>query len=88
MSTILLYSYFLTSVVLLVLGATYVVRVSRGIPVLGANGEPTPKWIPIFVLCLGSLGVASSAPSIFTDNPHWFVDKLYFAVSKIEELFE
>jgi hypothetical protein len=85
--TVLLYTYFLTSLVLLVLGVTQFVRVTRGVAVLGGNGIPTPKWLHVFVFCLGCLGVVSSAPSIFSNNPHWFVDKIYFAVSRLIAAF-
>ncbi len=87
MGVILLYAFFLASVALAVLGATYFVRVTRGIAVLGGNGMPTPKWLHAFTFCFGCLGVVSSAPSIFSDNPHWFVDKIYFAVSKLVAVF-
>ena len=83
MGIVLLYTYFLASVALVVLGVTYFVRVARGVAVLGGNGMPTPKWLYVFIFCVGCLGVVSSAPSIFSDNPHWFVDKIYFAVSKV-----
>ena len=83
MDTILLYGFFLTSLFLTGVGATYFVRASRGVAVLGQNGLPTPKWLHVFVFCFGCLGVASSAPLIFSDNPHWLVDKIYFAVSKL-----
>jgi hypothetical protein len=83
MGTVLLHTYFLASIALVVLGVTYFVRVSRGIAVLGGNGVPTPKSLHVFIFCIGCLGVVSSAPSIFSDNPHWFVEKIYFAVSKI-----
>ena len=83
MGAVLLYAYFAVSVLLLVLGLTYFVRVSRGVPVLGGNGTPTPKWLHVCVFCLGCLGVLSSAPSIFSDNPHWFVDKIYSLVGSI-----
>jgi hypothetical protein len=87
MATILLYTFFFTSVALALLGAIYFVRSSRGIAVLGDNGESTPKWLHVFLFCFGCLGVFSSAPSIFSDNPHWFVDKIYFVVSKLVALF-
>lgn len=83
----LLYAYFLISVTLLVLGATYLLRVSMGIPVLGGNGLPTPRWLHGFVFAFGCLGVLSSAPAIFSNNPYWFVDKIYFAVSKVIAAF-
>lgn len=87
MGTVLLYAYFLISLTLAALGATYLVRISMGIPVLAGNGMPTPKWVAGFVFFLGFLGVLSSAPSIFSDNPHWFVDRIYFAVSKLIAAF-
>jgi hypothetical protein len=83
MATILLYTFFVTSGALALLGAIYFVRSSRGVAVVGGNGEPTPRWLNVFLFCFGCLGVVSSAPSIFSDNPHWFVDKIYFAVSKL-----
>jgi hypothetical protein len=82
-ANVLLYSYFLVSLALTWMGAVYFVRVSRGIAVLGGNGMPTPKWLHAFVFGFGVLGVLASAPSIFTGNPHWFVDKIYFVVSRI-----
>ena len=87
MGTILLYAFFLASIALAVLGATHFVRVIRGIAVPGGNGMPTPKWLHVFTFCFGCLGVVSSAPAIFSDNPHWFVDKVYFAVSKLIAAF-
>ena len=87
MGTVLLYTYFLISITLLVLGATHFVRVSMSTPVLGGNGMPTPKWLHGSFFAFGCLGVLSSAPSIFSDNPHWFVDKIYFAVSKVIAAF-
>lgn len=87
MAAILLYTYFFTSAALALLGAIYFVQSSRGVAVWGGNGGRTPKWLHGFLFCFGCLGVFSSAPSIFTDNPHWFVDKIYFAVSKLIALF-
>ncbi len=82
MGTVLLYTFFLASAALALMGAVYFVRACRGTPVSGGNGVPTPKWLHIFTFCFGCLGILSSAPSVFTDNPHWFVDKIYFVVSK------
>ena len=87
MATVLLYTFFVTSIVLALCGAIYFVQASRGVAVLGGNGMPTPKWLHVFVFCFGCLGVLSSAPSIFSDNPHWFVDKIYLVVSKVVALF-
>lgn len=79
----LLYSFFATSVFLASRGAISFIRVSRGIAVEGGNSMPTPRWLHAFVFLFGCLGILSSAPSIFSDNPHWFVDKIYFAVSMV-----
>ena len=87
MSTVLLYTYFIVSVIMALMGAVYFVRVSRGVAVLGGNGATTPRWLHAFFACLGGLGMLASAPSIFADNPHWFVDKIYFVVSKIVAVF-
>jgi hypothetical protein len=83
MGRVLLYTYFLASVGLIVLGVKDFVRVTRVVAVLGRDEAPTPKWLPVFIFCFGCLGVASSAPSIFSNNPHWFVDKIYFVVSRV-----
>ena len=65
MGIVLLYTYFLANVALVVVGVTYFVRLARGVAVLGGHGMPTPKWLYVFIFCLGCLGVVSSAPSIF-----------------------
>jgi hypothetical protein len=87
MAAILLYTFFLTSVASAWFGAVYFVRASRGVAVPGGESMRTSKWLHVFVFCFGCLGVLSSAPSIFSDNPHWFVDKIYFVVSKVIALF-
>lgn len=87
MTTVLLYTFFAISVALSFLGAIYFIRACRGIVVLGGNSMPTPMWLHVFVFCFGCLGVLSSAPSIFSNNPHWFSDKIYFVVSKIVAAF-
>jgi hypothetical protein len=84
---VVLYLFFIASTALAVFGALYFIRVTRGVAVLGGNGLPTPRWLHGFVFCIGCLGVFASAPSIFSDNPHWFVDKIYYVVSKIIEVF-
>jgi hypothetical protein len=87
MATVLLYTYFAASVALALIGAASLVRLSRGVAVPGANGIPMPKWLHVFLLCFGCFGMLSSAASIFGDDPHWFVDKIYFVVSKIIAAF-
>lgn len=87
MAAILVHTFFLTSVAIALLGAIYFVQSIRGIAVLGGNGKPTPKWLNVFVFFFGCLGVISSAPSIFSNNPYWFSDKIYFAVGKLVALF-
>lgn len=87
MARVLLYVLFFISVLLMVLGAWSYVRASRGITVGGGNGDALPRWFLVFVFLFGCLGVLSTAPSIFSDNPHWFVDKIYFAVSRLLAVF-
>jgi hypothetical protein len=85
MFNLMLYTFFTASAALALLGAVYFIRVTRGMAVLGGNGMPTPRWLHAFIFCIGCLGVLSSAPSIFSDEPHWFVDKIYYVVSQIIE---
>lgn len=87
MNTVLLYGYFLASALVAAIGFVYFIRVSRGIVVPGGNGAATAKWLHGFCIGLGSVGIMASAPSIFSDNPHWFVDKIYFLMSQMISAF-
>jgi len=87
MSVVLLYAFFLASVFLASMGAVYFILVSRGIAVRGGNGMPTPGWLHAFVFLFGCFGILASAPSIFSDNPHWYADKIYLVVSKVIAVF-
>lgn len=82
------YMYFALSIAFIAIGVYYLVRVARGLPVEGANGGYVPVWTHWWAIGMGVLGVLASAPSIFTDNPHWFVDKIYFVVSKVIEAID
>jgi hypothetical protein len=82
MATALLYLYFAASVTLAVTGGIYLLRVFRGIAVLGANGTPLPTWLHVFILSFGCFGILAAAPLIFSDNPTWFVDKFFFVVER------
>jgi hypothetical protein len=83
----LLYIFFAASAAMVVFGSMYLIRSLAGRSVLSEAGHPIAKWVHIYSIGLGSLGLLSSAPSIFSDNPHWFVDKIYFAVSRLIEAF-
>ncbi len=87
MQWILLYGYFLVSAIVALMGLGYLIRVVRGGAVLAANGTPTPTYFLVYMLGLGVFGMLASAPSIFSDNPHWFSDKIFFVVSKVIGLF-
>jgi len=85
-NSVMLYAYLLVHVAMIGLGGKYLVSVTRGVSVVGPNGGVMPKWLPIFLICLGFLGIASSAPSIFSNNPYWFADKIFFAVRWFMEM--
>jgi hypothetical protein len=89
MLTFLLYGYFVISLIILGLGVYYtatIIRVRTGGNVVG-KPKPPMLGIAIFVLLFGLLGAVASAPVIFTDNPTWLTDKIFFVVNWIISLF-
>jgi hypothetical protein len=47
------------------------------------NDAPTPRWFWPFCICFGLFGVFSSAPGIIFHQPWWFIDKVFWVISKM-----
>ena len=76
----LVHVFFWVCILLIAMAAYYWVRLFRGRPKLDPKGNPLPWWVWATFAGVGVLGAVASAPGLFFDQPHWFIDKIYWVV--------
>lgn len=84
---LLVHVFFWASLAVVVVTTYQLVRLGLGRPVLAPNGKTLPWWVFVIILTAGGLGIASSAPGLFFDSPHWLGDTIYRGVERVFQLF-
>ena len=70
-----------------IVGALGLIREWRGNPTCAVNGGQVPKWVHAYGVALGAFGVLAAVPVLFTDNPYWLTDKIFYGVDLVLSIF-
>ncbi len=81
---ILVWIYLLASIAIFASAVYYEVLYLLGRRDAGfTNGAIAPKWLYPFIAGFGLLGILSSAPGAIFHQPTWFIDKVFWLISKL-----
>lgn len=81
---ILVWIYFLGSLVLFLMAVYCQVLYVLGRKDAGMTGGSTaPGWLWVFIMAFGLLGILVSAPGAIFHQPDWFIDKVFWLISKL-----
>lgn len=58
-------------------------RRSRGQRIVDFGGRPIPWQLDAVFQMFGAIGVASTVPGLFFDQPHWLIDHVWRVIGKI-----
>lgn len=76
--------YMLVSAALFVSAAYFQVLYLLGRKDAGmTDGNTAPGWLWIFMMAFGAFGILASAPSAVFHQPDWFIDKVFWLISKL-----
>lgn len=81
---ILVWIYMLVSAALFVSAAYCQVLYLLGRKDAGMTGGNTaPGWLWVLIMAFGLLGILASAPGAIFHRPDWFIDKVFWLISKL-----
>lgn len=81
---IVVWAYVLLSIAIFLLAAYYQVLYVLGRKDAGMTGGNTaPGWLWIFMMAFGAFGILASAPGAIFHQPDWFIDKVFWLISKL-----
>lgn len=81
---ILVWIYMLVSAAIFLMAAYCQVLYLLGQKSAGMTGDKTaPRWLWTFIMVFGLLGILSSAPGAIFHQPDWFIDKVFWLISKL-----
>ena len=81
---ILVWIYFVTSIVIFVLATFNAIQYLMSRHDVGFQpGASVSKWFWPFVSCFGLLGILASAPGVIFHQPTWLIDKVFWLISRL-----